>query len=286
MTTSAGEATRPRRWRSWRRTLLRWFVLLAIIYVILILVLVALEDFLVYPAGVGGGPIPPPAGLVVEEVYMRLEDGRRIHAWWCSLPDSRATILYCHGNAGDLTHRGGVILDLQQRLQASVLIFDYPGYGQSDGTPTEKGCYAAGDAAYDWLVTAQRIPAERIVLLGVSLGGGVATDLATRRPHRALVLCKTFTSMPDVGRGMFPFVPTHWLMRNRFDNLGKISRCTRPIFITHGTDDGTIPDSHAERLFAAAPGPRQLYLMEGVGHNAPIFTVECLLELRGFLAGH
>ena len=158
---------------------------------------------------------------------------------------------------------------LVNKLGQSVLIFDYPGYGRSEGKPSEPGCYAAADAAYNWLVEAKRIPPEWITLFGESLGGGVATDLAARKPHRALVLTKTFTSVPDMARKTALASASASLVRNQFDNLAKIGRCSGPIFIAHGDRDRLIPLSQGQRLFQAAPQPKEFFLLKGCDHNDP-----------------
>src|SRR5262249_48605695 len=129
----------------------------------------------------------------------------------------------------------------------------------------------------------QKVPPREVLIVGKSLGGGIATDLASRRPHRGLVLCMTFTSLPDVAQRLFPVVPAHWLMRNRFDNLGKIGRCKGPVFLAHGTRDSKIPPSEAERLCAAAPELKRYFAMEGLAHEWPCFTDECVDEIRSFL---
>ncbi len=146
---------------------------------------------------------------------------------------------------------------------------DYPGYGRSEGKPSEPGCYAAADAAYNWLVEAKRIPPEWISLCGESLGGGVATGLAARKPHRALVLTKTFTSVPDMARKTALASASASLVRNQFDNLAKIGRCSGPIFIAHGDRDRLIPLSQGQRLFQAAPQPKEFFLLKGCDHNDP-----------------
>ena len=172
---------------------------------------------------------------------------------------------------------------LRHQIGESVLIIDYPGYGKSSGSPSEAGCYAAADAAYDWLTKTQGIAGEKIVLYGASLGGGVAVDLASRKPHRALVLIKTFTSAPDVGQHTLPWFPVRWLMRNRFDSLSKITLCKQPIFIAHGDADRIVPFSLGERLFQAAKSKKMFYRLPGADHNDPL-PLECYLALKDFLA--
>jgi fermentation-respiration switch protein FrsA (DUF1100 family) len=168
------------------------------------------------------------------------------------------------------------------QLQMSVLAFDYPGFGQSEGVASEAGCYAAADAAYDWL--AQQVPAQQIILVGQSLGGGVATEIASRRTHRALVLLKTFTSFPDVARAELPIFPfAQWLAHNHFDNLGKIKQCHGPVFIAHGDCDHLIPFSQAQQLFEAAPDPKRLLCLKGCGHHGDVMPI-ILPALADFLA--
>jgi uncharacterized protein len=245
-----------------------------------------LENALVYHPVRASQDWWPPPNRRVQDIELESSDGNRIHAWWCPVEDwqpARGAMLYCHGNAGNLSHRSGAIAEWHREMNESVLIFDYPGYGRSDGRPSERGCYAAADAAYAWLTDTLHIPPEQILLYGGSLGGGVAVDLACRKPHRALVLVKTFTSMADTAKCLYPWLPCRWLVRNRFDNLTKIGRCPKPIFIAHGTADGLIPFSQGQRLFAAAPEPKRFLGMEGVGHGEG-FSPGFFSSLRAFLA--
>jgi fermentation-respiration switch protein FrsA (DUF1100 family) len=178
-----------------------------------------------------------------------------------------------------------VLPNLEQGLGLSLLVFDYPGYGRSGGSPSEAGCYAAADAAYAWLMETGRVPAEEIVLYGESLGGGVAVDVASRRPHRALVLVKTFTTLPDVGQGQFPWLPVRWVMRNRFDSLAKIGRCRRPVFVAHGTDDGLVPYALGRRLYDAANEPKAFVAVDGATHGTRLEDT-FLGDLKQFLDRH
>ena len=281
MNTSAPAPARPDRPRVWRRRILRGTIALGFVYCAVVGVLLLLEDHLVYLAAPASVSWSAPKKLKVEDVELRSADGTLIHAWWCPKPGARGAVLYCHGQAGNLSHRAGLIERLQKF--GNVLIFDYPGFGRSGGRPTEAGCYAAADAAYGWLVEERKIAPGDILLVGKSLGGGIATDLATRRPHRALVLCMTFTDLPAVAQHLIPFVPARLVMRTHFDNLAKISRCRGPVFITHGTADRKIPLEQSQRLFEAAPSPKRFFAMEGVGHGFPFFSDECLEAIEGFL---
>lgn len=213
---------------------------------------------------------PPPSDLDIQDVELSRSGGGQVHAWWMTPPrwePSQGALLYCHGNAGNLSHRGEGLRRWRDLMNLAVLIFDYPGYGHSSGVPTESSCYAVADAAYDWLTGVQQVPSERLLLYGGSLGGAVATDVAVRRPHRGLVLVSTFTSVADMAKRRFPWLPVRWLLRTRFDTLAKITACRSPIFIAHGTADRIVPYEQGERLFAAADEPKQFFSMPGYDHN-------------------
>ncbi len=268
---------------SWRRRVLRTLGLTAGVYVGVILVLLALENSLVYHPTPAAVDWQPPPGPEVQDVNLTTADGTRIHGWWYPKEGSDGALLYFHGNAGNLSHRGAALAELRRELGASVLIIDYPGYGRSDGSPSEAGCYAAADVAYAWLTRTQKVPAEKVLLYGASLGGGVAVDLASRHEHRALILVKTFTSMPEVGQGLYPWLPVRWLMRNRYDSLAKIKRCKRPVFVAHGTADRLIPFAHGKRLYAAANEPKRFFEMPGVDHSED-WDAGFFPALRAFLS--
>jgi fermentation-respiration switch protein FrsA (DUF1100 family) len=214
--------------------------------------------------------LSPPSSLVAQDVWLHAADGNRIHAWWFPCPNASGALLFCHGNAGNLSHRIPMIQPLMQALGLSVLIFDYPGYGRSEGAPSEASCYAAADVAYDWLIHSAGLAPERLVLFGESLGGAVATDLAARRPHGALVLVKTFSSIPSMARNRLLTWPLSGLVHNQFDSLAKIRHCPSPVFIAHGDCDRCNPLAEAHKLEAAAPEPKQFLLLKGSDHNDPL----------------
>jgi fermentation-respiration switch protein FrsA (DUF1100 family) len=249
-------------------------------------VLLALENWLLYhPASPNRRWQKPPPALHVEDVELTNPDGVRLHAWW-TVPDgwtpADGAMLYCHGNAGNVSARGDHLAAWRRRMGQAVLIFDYPGYGRSGGRPSEAGCYAAADAAYAWLTVFRGVPADRLVVLGRSLGAGVAVDLACRRPHRTLVLYSPFTSFPDLAQEKCRWLPARRLLRNRFDNLGKIAGVRAPVFVAHGTADRLVPFHHGRTLFAGAPEPKRFLPLPGRGHNGG-FCEEFYLSLRRFL---
>jgi len=244
----------------------------------------ALEDSLLFhPASSKQSWRNPPPQVRYEDVWLQSADGERLHAWWLPCPDSEGVVLYCHGNAGNVSHCAPRAYLLCKSLKRDVLVFDYPGYGKSSGKPSEAGCYAAGEAACGWIKQTTKLPADRLVICGESLGGGVATHLATSVPHQSLVLIRTFTSIPDIARKNTLTYSSAPLIRNTFDNLARIPKCPRPILIAHGDRDSLIPLSQARTLFDAAISPKQFYLMEGCGHNDP-WPDELLSRLREFAA--
>jgi fermentation-respiration switch protein FrsA (DUF1100 family) len=257
---------------------------LALLYAGVVVVFWLLERRLVFFPDSAAVSWAEPAVPGTRDVWFPTDHGM-IHGWWVPPADPAAgAVLVAHGNGGNLSHRGRLAADLHRTLGAGVLLFDYPGYGKCEGKPTEAGCYAAADAAVRWLTDEARVPAGRVVILGESLGGGPAVELATRHDHRALVLLFTFTSLPAVAKYHYPFLPTHALMRTRFDNLSKLPHCTRPVFIAHGTDDRVVPFAHGEQLFAAANEPKTFLRLDGVGHTLLLGDALCG-PLAKFLAG-
>jgi fermentation-respiration switch protein FrsA (DUF1100 family) len=247
-------------------------------------VLLAIEDrFLFRPLPAAREWHPPPNDRV-GDVEWQLASGPRIHAWWCPTESWRpehGAVLYLHGNAGNLSLRGDGIVRWQQEFGLGVLILDYPGYGRSTGKATESGCCAAADAAFDHLVQHLHVPAERILLYGGSLGCAVAVDLGSRRPHRAAVLVSPFTSVRDMARRLCPWLPARWV-HDRFNSLARIGRCRGPVFMAHGTADRLVPFAQAQRLFAAAPEPKEFLPLEGYDHqHTP--GPEFYARLRSFL---
>ena len=260
--------TAPLPRRRLRRFVLRGGLFVGVMYVGVIVFFKAIEHWLVFRGCTATESWQKPTDPRTQDVTFTSADGTKLHAWW--LPPVRpenGAFLFAHGNGGNLSFCGGLAADLWRVTGAGVLVFDYPGYGKCDGEPSEAGCYAAGDAAYAWLTGEGKIAPNRVILLGQSLGGGVAVDLATRHDHRALVLMCTFTTLPAAAKNRFRFLPTHTFMRSRFDSVSKIGRCTRPVFIAHGTEDRTVPFWQGEALFAAANEPKEFLRLDGYFHG-------------------
>ena len=156
--------------------------------------------------------------------------------------------------------------DIFHRLGLSVLLFDYRGYGKSEGSPSEAGTYRDAEAAYQYLTQTKKFPPENIILYGESLGNGVALETALRHPPRGLILDSAFTSIADMSHEIFPWLPARLLLATRYDNLAKIPGIRRPVLILHSRDDGVVPFEMGRRLFEAAPQPKEFFAMKG-SHN-------------------
>jgi hypothetical protein len=213
--------------------------------------------------------VPPPAGA--SDVWFAAADGIRLHGWYFAgnaTPDT-PTIIYFHGNGGNITNVGWVGEYFSKR-GFNVLLFDYRGYGLSGGdVGHESGLYLDGDAAVDFVVNEKAAPPGKTVLFGQSLGTAVATEVATRRQIGALVLESGFSSASSVAAGALPWLPRvlHSLARNRFDSAEKLKRVRVPVLVSHGDPDPVIPLDEGRALFAAANEPKKLLVLPGAGHN-------------------
>lgn len=243
-----------------------------------------LENRLVYPGNTAAESWVPCPVADYEDVWTTA-DGTKIHGWFFPASPGADVVVLAHGNGGNLSHRSRIAVELRKLLGTAVLLFDYPGYGKSGGSPSEAGCYASGDAMIEWLVKEKNVPKSKLILFGESLGGGVATELAVRHEHKALVLTKTFTSLPAAAKSLFPYLPTHTLMSNRFESIAKLPNVRTPVFVAHGTADRTVPFEHGEELFAVANEPKAFHRMTGQEHNA-WFTSDFYAALKAFLDKH
>lgn len=269
----------------WRR-LGRGFAFVAYLYVGVLVVLLALENYFLFPGARDERWTDLSAQFGVREVELTSADGNTIHAVWTAPPGwspARGAVLYSHGNGGNLSQRWSSLERWRKELDRGVLIYDYPGYGKSTGRPTEAGCYAAAEAAHRWLVEEQGIPEQEILLLGPSLGGAMAIELATRHSCRMVVVCSAFTSFPDMAQKTFPWLPARWLVRNRLDNLAKIRTLSCPVFLVHGTADTLIPHWMGEALRDAANEPKRFLSLPNHPHAHP-HQREFYEAVRAFLA--
>jgi len=243
---------------------------LAVCYLLLLLLMVWFEESLIFfPSRYPQGDWQP-AGLDIHDAWFEADDGTRLHGWYVPHPNPRAVVLFAHGNAGNVTHRIDQLWRLHHTVKVSVLVFDYRGYGRSDGAPDEQGILADTRAARRWLAEKSGVPEDKLVFLGESIGCGVLVDLASRDGARALVLQSPFTSLPEIGAYHYPWLPARLMMRNRLDSMAKIGRYHGPLLICHGEADTIIPFEHGQRLFNAANEPKQLVALPGHDHNDPM----------------
>lgn len=250
----------------WKRVLRSAALAIVLVFLIGGAFVMFFEDrFIYFPAKEELGKSPG------EDVFLTTSDGVKIHGWHVTHPDAKVSILYFHGNAGHIGDRRGYIDDLR-RLPANVFALDYRGYGRSEGKPNEEGLYRDARAAYDWLV--QRTPAQRIVVLGKSLGGGPACEIASTVPVGGLIVQSAFTSAKDMAGRVMPIFPARWFMRTSYDNLSKVRSIACPKLFVHGRRDEMIPFSMAERLFEAAAEPKEKAWFDRGDHNG-------LIDLNG-----
>ncbi len=265
------------RFRRIRRIVRTLAVLVAALILISIVgrYMLILDRMMIYFPERGLAATPDSVGLAYEDVYLTASDGKRIHGWHIH-GRSNVTLLWFHGNAGNISHRLDNILILHQRLGVGVLIIDYRGYGLSEGKPSEKGLYMDAEAAFDYLTSDLGLDAERdIVLLGRSLGAGVAVEMATRHRVRGVILESGFTSireMADSSDSKLPIALVLMLFEARYDSISKIGRVESPVMILHGDRDDTVPYWMAEKLFGAASNPKTLYPIRGASHNDTVYV--------------
>jgi hypothetical protein len=225
-----------------------------------------------------------PSETIFEDCWFETLDGLRIHGWYLKHERPQAVILYAHGNAGNITHRARVAVRLHEKFDASILLFDYRGYGRSEGTPSIDGLYRDARAARDYLSEREQTKPTDIVLMGRSLGGAIAVELAAEDGARGLVLESTFSSLREVAGSHYPKFLVNLLVADRLDSLSSIARFAGPLLISHGTADQTIPLAHGRQLFEAANEPKAFVQIAGGDHNDPQ-SEHYYDELGRFLAG-
>lgn len=208
---------------------------------------------------------PKEWGLPYDAVEIKLADKRKISGWYLPYPDAEKTLLFFHGNGGNISHRGDSLY-IFHKLKLNVLIIDYPGYGESEGEPSEEALYQSATAAWQYLVNNKKINPEKIIIFGRSLGGAVAVDLASRVKAGGLILESTFSSVRDVVDIAFPLLSNFIYLRYSFNSFNKIKNVVAPVLMIHSPDDRVIPYQSGERLFNAAPSEKIFLQIKG-GHN-------------------
>lgn len=208
-----------------------------------------------------------PADFIFEDCWFQSNDGLRLHGWYIRHDNPRAIVLFLHGNAGNLSHRASVMQFLHDRFALSIMIFDYRGYGRSEGIPTIEGILRDARAARLYLARRERIEENDIVLFGESLGGAIAIDLAAEDGARGLILESTFTSMHEVAVTHYPEALVDIVLAEKLDSFSKIQKYRGPLLQSHGDKDQIIPYKLGRKLFDAANEPKTFVLLSNKDHN-------------------
>lgn len=255
------------------RGAVRLLLLGILIYLGLLLFLYFDQDHIIYLPDYPNRVVfatPAQLGLDYQQVTLTAEDGVRLDGWFVPAETPRATLLFFHGNAGNIANRLDS-LELFHQLGLSVLIIDYRGYGRSEGEPSESGINRDADAAWRYLTETRGIPASRILILGRSFGGAVAAYLAARHQAMGLVLESTFTSAPDLAAKFYPWLPVRWLTRFSYDTLSRMADIHMPLMVIHSREDDLIPFSQGQTLYNAGHEPKRLVELNG-SHNDGILA--------------
>lgn len=254
------------------------------LYVFMALILFLRQDRMVYFPSKTLAQLPSDIKLPYNEVEIKTQDGVQLHGWMVGEEGSRDVVIFFHGNGGNISYNLN-FLTIFHRLGLKTFIFDYRGYGRSQGKPTEEGTYLDAEAAWNYLTETKGIPNERIILFGHSLGGAIATHLAAKVKPRALILEATFTSAPDLGQGMYPFFPVRMLCKFQYNTRDLIREINTPVLVIHSPNDEIIPFRHGERLFQVANEPKRFLKILGSHNDGFINCEEMYINgVRSFLS--
>jgi fermentation-respiration switch protein FrsA (DUF1100 family) len=248
-----------------RKMLLSIFVVLFVAYGGLGLILYFMQPtFLYYP--VREVPYTPEElGLDFEDVKFRTADGLLLSGWYIPAENSELTVLFCHGNGGNMMHRLDSI-NILYNLGLSCFIFDYRGYGNSEGKPSEEGTYLDGRAAYKWLTREKKVSPDSIIIFGRSLGGSIAAQLAGKVRAKALVIESAFTSYVDIGKKFYPYMPVQWFARFSYKTIDYVKAVHCPVMVIHSRGDEVVPFEFGLELYEMANEPKEFIEIFG-SHN-------------------
>lgn len=229
-----------------------------------------LERYLIYVPERQLETTPRSEGLAYEEVRFPASDGLQLHGWLIPAPGARFTLLWCHGNAGNISHRVHNAAYLHRLVGLNLFLFDYRGYGQSAGgfsDLSEEATYRDAEGALAYLRGRPDLAGTRLVYFGRSLGAAVAVELARRHPPDGLILESPFTSIQEMARVLLPFLPIGELVGTKYDSLAKIPEIGVPLLVLHGDQDDIVPFEQGRRLFEAARSPKTFYPIRRARHN-------------------
>ena len=247
--------------------MLRFFIWPTVIFVITFFLIRLVERRMVfYPVKYPVGNWNPESfGLKIQDVWLQTKDGEKIHGWFIAHRNPAANLLMAHGNAGNLSNRIEWLISFHEQLPVNLFLFDYRGYGRSEGSPSEAGCYMDANAACDWLF--ENKPELPVIAHGHSLGGAVVVELARRRELAGLIVEATFTKTEDMSRLLFGPLPVYWFTKMKWDNMSKVATLTLPKLFIHGDRDNIIPHHLGKKLYDAACEPKKFLTLTGSGHN-------------------
>ena len=251
-----------------QKPLIKTLAGLVLVPVLLVLFVAGCQNALIFhpdkhPIGLWDtGNIPLP----IEDVGFEAEDGTPLHGWWVPREGAMATVLFFHGNGGNLSQRLENVF-LLYHLNLNIFIFDYRGYGKSEGDPDEEGVRLDSQAAYDWLIQMRNISPESLILFGRSLGGVFAAYTASKNEVAGLILESTFTNAQEMADELFTVLPVGWFLSAELDTRSYVSHLNRPKLFIHGTADGMIPYTMGRKLYIGAPEPKEFYSIVGGRHN-------------------
>ncbi len=267
--------------------MLKFALTLLACYALLVAIVYVMQGRMLYLPNMGGRALtmtPADAGMEFEDVRLTTADGVKLHGWFINGRSERV-LLFFHGNAGNISHRLASIRQFLS-LGLSVMIIDYRGYGQSEGRTTEAGTYRDAEAAWGFLTQERGVRPQDIVVFGRSVGASVAAQLASQQAPGGLILESSFTSVPDIGAEVYPWLPVRWLSRLSHATRDYVRDVRCPVLVVHSRDDEIIPFHHGEAVFAAAPEPRSLLVLSGTHNDAFMRDERNYLDgLREFLAG-
>lgn len=251
-----------------KKTILSTLAGLVVVVALFTVLLAGCENSLIYH------PVKYPKGLwetsemplPIQDVWFEAKDGVKLHGWYIPREKAVATLLFFHGNAGNITNRLENIFFLHH-LDLNVFIFDYRGFGRSEGDPDEKGVQLDSQAAYDTVLTQPGVSVPSLFIFGRSLGGAFASYTASRNPAAGLILESTFTNADEMADKMFPILPVGWFISSELNTQGYVAHLNIPKLFIHGTQDTLIPFTMGRELYKGAAEPKEFYSIVGAGHN-------------------
>ncbi len=240
-------------------------IIVAVVYLVSTLFLFFRQERMIfYPVTEMAGT-PFDAGLAFENIDFTSQDGTPLHGWFVPAENAAFTVLFCHGNGGNISHRSDTISQFN-KLPVNFFIFDYRGYGRSGGKISEKGLYEDAAAAWRYLTETRKIAPEKIIVAGRSLGGAIAARTAAEHSPGGLILESAFSSMPAIARKVMPWLPVSWLLNYEFPTISDLAKVKCPVLILASPDDNIVPFVFGRELFAKAPEPKTFVELTG-GHD-------------------